>query len=128
MPESNARTIDDVLYDLVANDNEAAEEHLKDRFIESVVATLAEARSSAGLSQTELAVRLRTTQSVISRTERDYEGAISLHRIADWLLACGVAPQSLATQPFSQARREALALLRPQARGSDGAAAIAESW
>lgn len=115
MPESNARTIDDVLYDLVAYDKEAAEEHLKDRFIESVVATLARARSSAGLSQTELAVRLRTTQSVISRTERDYEGAISLHRIADWLLACGVAPQSLATQPFSRARDKALAPFRPQA-------------
>lgn len=114
MGEANSRTIDDVLYDLVVGDKEAAEQHLKDLFIESVVTKLARARSAAGLSQAELAVRLRTTQSVISRTERDYEGAFSLHRIADWLFACDMAPQSLEIQPFSLARRDALALLRPQ--------------
>jgi transcriptional regulator with XRE-family HTH domain len=50
-------------------------------------------REQAGLTQTELAERLRTKQSAIARWEK-HQDSMSLHSFIGYVLACGFYPLS----------------------------------
>jgi len=63
-----------------------------DEFIRDVITKLTKARVNAGLTQAELAHRMETTQAAIVRMENALNGSFSLHRIADYALACGMIP------------------------------------
>ena len=81
----------------------------------AVAQLIYEARNKAGLSQAELAERIGTRQSVISRLEdADYEGhSLSvLHRIAVALGQC-IEIRFLAPQKASRVRRSGAAILEP---------------
>lgn len=91
--------------DLILND-EALREYLKTDWIIKSMLHLESTRQAAGYTQSELANLLNTTQSVISRTERDMDGAISLRRYADWLFACGAVPTRIETTTLVDARKD----------------------
>ena len=97
----------------VRGSDEAALSYLRARFLRSVSRQIHSARLAAGLTQADLAERLHTTQSVISRTEADVTGAISLRRFTDWLMACETVPKAVTTVSVASAREAALALLAP---------------
>lgn len=78
------------------SDERSAKRYLRALFLAEAAAELFDAREDAGLSQEELATRLETKQPSISRTERNLDGAISLGRFIDWVMACGTWPRSLA--------------------------------
>lgn len=113
---SRYRTIDDMLHDLVNTDDESARVYLLESFLDSVVDTLSTARKRAGLTQQDLAERLTTRQSVVSRSERDVSGSMSVRRFAEWSLACGFVPAPISLVPFTTAREQALSQLRPRQR------------
>lgn len=60
--------------------------------IEDVMHKLIHARKQAGLTQAEIAECMGTKQPVIARWENKQDGSMSLHRIADYAIACGVIP------------------------------------
>ena len=85
MPKKTTTDATKILADIAGNDpkrQQAFEEAVANR---EVAQRICELREQAGLSQTELAKRVGTTQSVISRLEdADYEGhsLAMLNRIA----------------------------------------------
>ena len=89
------------------NDDQALRELLKTDWILSTMLNLEKVRKDAQYSQKELAQRLGTTQSVISRTESDSTGAISVRRYVEWLLACGAVPMELTFDPWSKVKAQA---------------------
>lgn len=64
----------------ILNDDQALQELLKMDWILSTMLNLEKVRKDGHYSQKELAQRLGTTQSVISRTETDSTGSISVRR------------------------------------------------
>ena len=96
------------ILDRMAGDNPEIRRLTEEARINAAVAQLIyDARTKAGLSQAELAERLGTKQSVISRLEdADYEGhSLSiLHRIAAALGQC-VEIRFLSPEKVSRARR-----------------------
>ena len=106
----------------IRSSDEAALKYLRNHFLRSAARQLYSARRAAGVTQVELAERLHTTQSVISRTEADITGAISLRRFVDWLMACQTVPKAVTTVSARSAREAALELLAP----NDHAAAASD--
>src|SRR5260370_1772488 len=74
--------------------------YLRTGFLESAVNTLYQARRQADLTQAQLAERLTTGQAAIARLEDDTEGAMSLHRYVDFVMACGMIPFNIAYVPI----------------------------
>ena len=62
--------------------------YLRAGFLESAVNTLYQVRRQAGLTQAQVAEKLNTGQAAIARLEDDTEGAMSLHRYVDFVMAC----------------------------------------
>jgi DNA-binding XRE family transcriptional regulator len=91
----------------IVNDDQALREFLKTDWILSTMLNLEKVRKDAHYSQKDLAQRLGTTQSVISRTESDSTGAISVRRYVEWLFACGVVPMELAVEPWPKVKAQA---------------------
>lgn len=58
----------------------------------SVGKKLRDLRLRAGLTQAQVAECLQTKQSVIARMEADTRGSVSLRRLAEYTLACGMIP------------------------------------
>ena len=87
----------------VTSNPDAAVAFLRRDFLRVSARQLYNARKAAGLSQAQLAEMLHTTQSVISRTEADLSGSISLKRYVEWLVACQVVPKNLELVPLSLA-------------------------
>jgi DNA-binding XRE family transcriptional regulator len=77
------------------SDEATRNEYIRQAWLARAVASLRDSRLTAGLTQTELANRLGTTQSAIARLERDDTGATSLHRFIDFAIACGMVPFDL---------------------------------
>lgn len=77
------------------SDSSTRSEYLRQAWLARAIAGLRDARLNAGLTQSEVASRLGTTQSAIARLERDDSGSISLHRFIDYALACGTVPFDL---------------------------------
>jgi ribosome-binding protein aMBF1 (putative translation factor) len=104
------------ILDRMAGDSPEPRRLTEEARVNAAVAQLIyEARNKAGLSQAELAERIGTKQSVISRLEdADYEGhSLSmLHRIAAALGQC-VEIRFLAPQKAARARRSDTAILEP---------------
>lgn len=98
-------TVEDAIRDLLAHDDEAAREYLKESFLTHAMLALFNARRSAGLTQTQLAERLGTKQSSIARLEGDLSGSITLRRFVEVALACGMAPTELSLAPVEDIRR-----------------------
>lgn len=59
------------------------------------MAQLRRVREWAGLTQAQVAEKLGTTQSAISRLEADEQGGITWKRYCDYMDACGVIPLNL---------------------------------
>ncbi len=91
----------------IVNDDQALREFLKTDWILSTMLNLEKVRKDVHYSQKDLAQRLGTTQSVVSRTESDSTGAISVRRYVEWLLACGVVPMELAVEPWLKVKTQA---------------------
>lgn len=105
------------LWQTVQAHEEAAWSFLTTTVVLEAMRALATVREEQGLSQKELAERLHTTQSAVSRTENDLEGHISLERFVKWMAACGFLP-----------RIEAVPVVYPQAMASRWIAAGAPPW
>lgn len=91
----------------IVNDDQVLREFLKTDWILSTMLNLEKVRKDMHYSQKDLAERLGTTQSVVSRTESDSTGAISVRRYVEWLLACGVVPTELAVEPWLKVKTQA---------------------
>ncbi len=91
----------------IVNDDQALREFIKTDWILSMMLNLEKVRKDSHYSQKDLAERLGTTQSVISRTESDSTGGISVRRYVEWLLACNVVPKELAVNPWIKVKAEA---------------------
>ena len=59
-----------------------------------IIQKLIDARKRAGLTQEQVAERMHTKQAAIARLEKKKDGSLSLRRIADYALACGMIPCS----------------------------------
>jgi transcriptional regulator with XRE-family HTH domain len=81
-----------------------AAEYLKADFLAAAAISLFTLRREAGLTQAQVAERLHTKQSAIARLEADFDGAISLRRYVDFVLACGFVPHQLTVTPIEAAR------------------------
>lgn len=90
--------------DIIENDV-ALQEYLKADWIIKAMLHLESSRKEADLTQQKLAELLGTKQSVISRSEADLSGAISIRRYADWLFACGAIPSQMETSTLQEARK-----------------------
>lgn len=86
--------------DSLYGEPEALREYLRARWLITATTMLEEARIQRHLTQCELAERLKTKQSVISRTESDFSGSITLRRFIDWLLACEMVPEEIVSHPW----------------------------
>lgn len=93
----------DILYD-----DAAFREYLKTDWLIKAMVQLESARKSVGLSQKELAKRLDTTQSAISRVENDLDGSISLRRYAEWLFSCDTVPMVFEGRSLDSIRQDYL--------------------
>lgn len=104
------------ILDRMAGDSPELRRLTEEARINAAVAQLIyEVRTKAGLSQAELADRIGTKQSVISRLEdADYEGhSLSmLHRIAAALGQC-IEIRFLPPEKVSRSRRTNTAILQP---------------
>ena len=112
-----AQSVDDLALDILRGPDEPAVTYLRHRWLGMVMADLRQARRDAGLSQAEVAERLGTTQSAIARLERDHDGSISLHRLVDYVLACGVLPEMLSLRPIAEVRQMAIKALESKSGG-----------
>ncbi|HEY1352420.1 MAG TPA: helix-turn-helix transcriptional regulator [Ktedonobacteraceae bacterium] len=83
---------------------EYAVAYLKADFLTAAAVSLSHLRHEAGLTQVQVAACLHTKQSAIARLEADFEGAISLRRYVDFVLACGFTPHHLTFTPIETAR------------------------
>lgn len=79
-------------------------EYFKADFLTAVANSLFTLRREAGLTQAQIAERLSTKQSAIARLEADFDGAMSLRRYIDFVLACGFVPHQLAFTSIEAAR------------------------
>lgn len=78
--------------------------YLRTGFLESAVNTLYQARRQAGLTQAQVAEKLNTKQAAIARLEDDTEGAMSLRRYVDFVMACGMIPFNITNVPIEAVR------------------------
>ena len=117
-PKAETKKTTDALaiLDRMAGDSPELRRLTEEAHVNAAVAQLIyEARNKAGLSQAQLAERIGTRQSVVSRLEdADYEGhSLSmLHRIAVALGQC-VEIRFLAPGKATRRRRSNVAILEP---------------
>lgn len=100
-------TMSDYLVEKLANEEHGqayAVEYLKADFLTAAAISLFNLRREAGLTQAQVAERLHTKQSAIARLEADFDGAMSLRRYVDFVLACGFTPHQLTFTPIETAR------------------------
>lgn len=91
-------------------DGEAfAREYLKAGFLSSAVDALFYARRAAGLTQAQVAERLKTKQAAIARLEADTTGSMTLRRYVDFALACGVVPLDISFAQLDSFRKYVIA-------------------
>lgn len=105
-------SIDASLVTLISEDEDSARAYLAEEFLSHAMVELRSLRNLADFTQEQLASKLETTQSVISRTEKDLSGSITLRRYAEWVTACGFAPNKLVFQSFISARNQAIQSLK----------------
>jgi transcriptional regulator with XRE-family HTH domain len=109
MPEQDTSieaigTITDSIRQLLATDEEGANEYLAESFLTSAMLALFHARRQAGLTQAEVAERMHTKQSGIARMEADLSGSVSLRRYVAFARACGVLPLDITLVPAQPLR------------------------
>jgi DNA-binding XRE family transcriptional regulator len=100
-------TMSDYIVDRMKNEEhgrEYAVEYLKADFLAAAAISLSTLRREAGLTQAQVAECLHTKQSAIARLEADFDGAMSLRRYVDFVLACGFIPHDLTFTPIETAR------------------------
>lgn len=78
--------------------------YLRAGFLEDAVNTLRQVRRQVGLTQSQVAEKLNTRQAAIARLEDDTEGAMSLRRYVDYLMACGMIPYNITYVPIDTVR------------------------
>jgi transcriptional regulator with XRE-family HTH domain len=76
----------------IASHEESGPRYVRKAWVVGAMRELKEKRKLAGLTQSEIASRLGTTQSAVARLENDREGRINLRRYAEYAIACGYAP------------------------------------
>jgi len=86
------------------NDEAYYRGYLRAGFLESAVNTLYQVRRQVGLTQAQVAEKLNTKQAAIARLEDDTEGAMSLRRYVDFLMACGMIPYNITYVPIDAVR------------------------
>lgn len=101
------KSTDDLAVEELQESAESACAYLREAWLREVLCTARSARRDSGLTQNEVAQRMRTTQSAIARFERDREGHVTLHWLIDYALACGVVPDPIVFLPLADARRGA---------------------
>lgn len=89
----SSQSVEDLLRDTLMHHEETWPNALKDHFLMGTMIELFKCRRRAGWTQDQVAQAIGTTQSAIPRWEKDFEGKISLHRLADFALACGMVPK-----------------------------------
>lgn len=89
----SSQSVEDLLRDTLRHHEETWSDALKDQFLMETMIELFKSRRRAGWTQDQVAQAIGTTQSAIARWEKDFEGKISLHRLADFALACGMVPK-----------------------------------
>src|SRR5450631_4005833 len=95
---SKMETASDFMMEMMMDEKEGEEftrDYLRARFLSSIGRSLYYARRQAGLTQAEVAERMKTTQSAVARFEADKKGSLSFHRYVDFAIACGMMPRSL---------------------------------
>src|SRR5947208_378170 len=88
-------TLEDVIRQDLTQSDATAAAFLRQSWVSRAITALWEMRRTAGLTQTEVADRMGTKQSVVARWERGDEGGISLRRYVDFALACGALPMDI---------------------------------
>lgn len=95
---------------------EFAAEYLKSVFLETTVNDLFYVRRQAGLTQAQVAEKMKTKQAAIARFEADFDGGMSLRRYVDFALACDMIPLRITLAPVEQVRQYTVA--RPKGSGT----------
>lgn len=85
-------SVGDLLRATLTQHEETWTDALKEQFLMDTMIGLFKARQRAKLTQEQVAKAMGTTQSAVARWEKDFEGKISLHRLADFALACEMVP------------------------------------
>lgn len=98
---------------ILTESEEAAGEYLKATWFYRAMEGIREARIQSGLTQSDVAEKIGTTQSVIARLENAYEGTFSLNRFLEYAWASGAAPLDLTWVSPDELR--AFAALNPAA-------------
>ena len=96
-------TLEESILEDIGIEVDKAVAFLVEEFVRDTVLGLRRLRVQANLSQAELAQKLRTTQSGISRSELDTSGGLTLRRLANWMVACGAVPREVVSIPASRA-------------------------
>ena len=98
--ESRVATINDADLTLekriLSGGDEGAEEYLLTSWFYRGMEAIRNARLANGLTQRDVAEKLRTTQSVVARLENAHRGTFSLERFLRYAWACGAAPLDFA--------------------------------
>ncbi|MFL5663383.1 MAG: multiprotein-bridging factor 1 family protein [Ktedonobacteraceae bacterium] len=93
-----------------------AAEYLKSVFLETTVNDLFYVRRQAGLTQAQVAEKMKTKQAAIARFEADFDGGMSLRRYVDFALACDMIPLRITLAPVELVRQYTIA--RPKGSGT----------
>ena len=101
--------LSDLVRQVLTESDEGARAYLRENWLLQAMRSLREARQQANLTQEGLAQRLGTTQSAIARLENDLEGRITLHKLVDYILACGMLPRDIGLEPYEVVRQTAIA-------------------
>lgn len=95
-------------WDEILTSTDFSAEFLKADTVTSAILTVIAARQEAGLTQSQVAERMETSQSAIARLEKDLDGSMSLARFVDWAYACGLVTQRLAFVSSGAVQTQAL--------------------
>jgi transcriptional regulator with XRE-family HTH domain len=90
--EEHASELVDLVREILNEGGEAANAYLRQSWLTQCVEALGQIRKNVGLTQSQVAERLRTTQSAIARLENDHRGSLSLRRFVDYAIACEAFP------------------------------------
>jgi len=96
-------TLEESILEDIGTEVDKAVAFLVEEFVRDTVLGLRRLRVQENLSQAELAQKLHTTQSGISRSELDTSGGLTLRRLAHWMVACGAVPREVVSIPASRA-------------------------
>ncbi len=76
------------------DDEQSREDWLVSRWYSTLISQGVAARLATGLTQADVATRMRTTQSAVARIENDVDARAGSRMIFRYLLACGVVPMA----------------------------------